>query len=80
MFDLLSFLIGYSKTFRNKLALLAISMISMGIAGFVIGYVFMNPGNFSFSLYWAALHMVGGIVGGAISIALVEALKTKIKQ
>jgi hypothetical protein len=79
VFDLLSFLIGYSKVFGSKLLLLTISTASMGVAGFIIGYVFMNPGNLSFSLYWTALHMVGGAIGGAISVALIEALKTKVK-
>ncbi|MGC9014821.1 MAG: hypothetical protein ACP5KW_10650 [Thermoproteota archaeon] len=79
VFDLLSFLIGYNKIFERKSFLLAISTASMGVAGFIIGYVFMNPGNFSFSLYWTALHMVGGAIGGAISVALIEALKTKVK-
>ena len=79
VFDLLSFLIGYSKVFGSKLLLLVISTASMGVAGFIIGYVFMNPGNLSFSLYWTALHMVGGAIGGAISVALIEALKTKVK-
>lgn len=80
-FDVASRLIGYNFSFKKPLftfiSMMAVSIGSAALAGYVIGTLFMaGPAlaNWGGVMGWAGLHMVGGVIGGAIGTFLVTAL------
>lgn len=63
-----------------SVGLLATSIFSAAIAGSVIGLFFMSPAvlvNWGGTLSWAGLHAIGGAIGGAIGVFLVNALSAR---
>ncbi len=84
VFDLLTFFSGYKRIFRKRLAgaitLFAISVFSAAVAGLIIGSFFMPPQTLTSwggIAGWAGLHAVGGIIGGAIGVTLMNALTVR---
>jgi hypothetical protein len=80
-FDVLAFAAGYKRMFEKRLvgsiSLFAISVLSSAIAGFLIAFFFMTPvalQNWGGMLGWAGLHAVGGVLGGALGVTLMNAL------
>ena len=81
VFDVLAFFIGYKRLFEKRLlgsiSLFAISVFSAAIAGLIIGSLFMTQTaitKWGGLLGWAGLHAVGGVIGGAIGVTLMNAL------
>lgn len=73
VFDVLTRLLGYRNCFERALtgtvSLVLISVFSAALAGSIIGLFFMPaPALTSWGgvLGWAALHAVGGVIGGII--------------
>jgi len=84
VFDFLTFIVGYKQMFKKKLlgsiSLFIISVISAAVAGFLIAFFFMAPAalnKWGGILGWAGLHAVGGILGGALGITLMNALSLR---
>ncbi len=84
LFDVLTFLGGYERLFKKGLfgsaILFTISVFSAGIAGLIIALFFMDPSFLAGKggiLAWAALHAVGGVIGGALGVSLLSALKAR---
>jgi len=84
VFDLAARLVGYENSFRKPIfsiaSMVPISTLSAAIAGYIIGTFFMvAPAleRWGGVLGWAALHAVGGIIGGAIGAVLVNALASR---
>jgi len=80
-FDALAFLVGYKRMFAKRLvgsiSLFAISVLSAAVAGLLIATFFMTPTalqNWGGVAGWAGVHAVGGVLGGAIGVALINAL------
>ena len=84
-FDVATYLIGYGpvldKGLRSSVAIMALSLISTSLAGLIIGYFFMNPAflakMFGGVLVFAAIHGVGGLIGGALGIVIVRGLQSR---
>jgi hypothetical protein len=81
VFDVLTRLIGYKNSFEKPstgiVSLILISTFSAAVAGSIIGLFFMSaPALVSWVsvLGWAALHAVGGVIGGFIGAPLATAL------
>jgi hypothetical protein len=81
VFDVLVFLLGYKRVFEKKLlgsiGFFAVSVFSAAVAGLIIGLFFMTPValvSWGGVLGWAGLHAIGGVIGGAIGVSLVNAL------
>jgi hypothetical protein len=81
VFDVLTRLIGYKNCFEKPvtgtISLVLISVFSAAVAGSIIGLFFMAaPALVSWGgvLGWAALHAVGGVIGGFIGAPLATAL------
>ena len=84
VFDILASSIGYKRLFEKRLvgslSLLMISMFSAGVAGLIIGSLFMQPAaliGFGGVLGWIGLHAIGGIMGGAVGVSLMNALAVR---
>jgi len=84
VFDLLTFFSGYKRMFRKRLAgsitLFAISVFSAAVAGLIIGSFFMPPQDLTSwggMAGWAGLHAVGGVIGGAVGVTLMNALTVR---
>lgn len=84
VFDLLTFFAGYKRIFEKRLVgsttLFAISVFSAAVAGSIIGLFFMPPQNLASwggVVGWAGLHAVGGIIGGAIGVTIMNALTVR---
>ena len=82
LFDVLTRLIGYDNCFERPLPS-AISMVSFsiacaGVAGLIIGSVFMSLNPIWAVIAFAAKHAVGGVIGGIFGLILVNALKVRI--
>ena len=81
VFDVLTRLLGYKNSFEKPVtgtvSLVLISIFSAAVAGSTIGLFFMQaPALASWGgvLGWAALHAVGGVIGGFIGAPLATAL------
>ena len=81
VFDVLVLLLGYKRVFEKKLlgaiGFFAVSVFSAAVAGLIIGSLFMAPvalTSWGGVLGWTGLHAVGGVIGGAIGVSLVNAL------
>lgn len=84
VFDMLTRLLGYRNCFEKPLtgtvSLVLISVLSAAFAGSIIGLFFMPaPALASWGgvLGWAALHAVGGVIGGFIGASLTTALTAR---
>jgi len=84
VFDVLASSIGYKRLFEKRLAgslsLLMISVFSAGVAGLIIGSLFMPPTaliGFGGVLGWVGLHAIGGVMGGAVGVSLMNALTVR---
>ena len=84
LFDLTISVVGFNKPFSKKAytvaSMMPISIVSAALAGYIIGTFFMaGPALAPVGgvLGWAALHMVGGVVGGAIGVSLVTGLDAR---
>lgn len=84
VFDLLTFFSGYKRIFEKRLVgsttLFAASVFSSAVAGLIIGSFFMPPTaltSWGGVPGWAGLHAVGGIIGGAIGVTIMNALAVR---
>jgi len=84
VFDVAVRLVGYdnafSKTIQSVVTLVPISTMSAAVAGYLIGTFFMVApalARWGGVLGWAALHAVGGVIGGSIGVVLVNALRAR---
>lgn len=85
VFDVGTWAVGYRNCVGRRLAsyvlLLAISVLSALVAGFIIGALFMNPtfltGMFGGVALFAALHGAGGFIGGALGVTIVRGLEAR---
>jgi len=84
VFDAVSWLVRYDNAFRRSsytfATMVPISTLSGAVAGFLIGTFFMaTPALVRWGgvLGWAALHAVGGVLGGIIGAMLVVALVSR---
>ena len=80
-FDVASRLIGYNFSFKKPaftfISMMAVSIGSAAIAGYIIGTFFMAGPALASSggaVGWAGLHAVGGVIGGVIGASLVSTL------
>jgi hypothetical protein len=83
-FDVTISLVGFNKPFSKKAytvaSMMPISIVSAGLAGYIIGTFFMaGPALAPVGgvLGWVGLHAIGGIVGGAIGTSLVTGLDAR---
>jgi len=84
-FDIALRLIGYSnmldKGLRSHVSLVALSVASTTMAGFLIGSFFMNPvfiaNAFGGIIFFAAIHGGGGLVGGVFGIVMIKGLERR---
>ncbi|MDQ1280741.1 MAG: hypothetical protein QG670_2004 [Thermoproteota archaeon] len=88
VFDAMSWLIRYKNEFRKAtytfVSMTSISTLSAAVAGFIIGTLFMTGSpvlaKWGGALGWAALHAVGGIIGGIIgSVSIVTLISHGIQ-
>jgi len=84
-FDLVVSVIGYQRSFKTPAytitSMMPVSIASAGVAGATIAAVFMTGvpvlAKWGGIAGWAGLHMIGGVIGGAIGTTLVLALKKR---
>jgi hypothetical protein len=83
-FDVAISLVGFNTPFSRKAytvaSMMPISIGSAALAGYIIGTFFMaGPALVPVGgvLGWAGLHVIGGIVGGAIGTSLVTGLDAR---
>jgi len=81
VFDVLTFFAGYERLFEKRLfgsvVLFVVSVLSAAFAGLVIGAFLMDPvilAKQGGTLVWSGLHAVGGIIGGALGVFLMNAV------
>lgn len=78
LFDVLVRGAGYRNCFekpvRGAVCLICFSVLSAGVAGAIIGSFFMGFKTLPSILTFAGLHSIGGVIGGAIGVALIRAL------
>ena len=81
IFDVISSLMAYKHLFQKRLlisvTLFSLSAFSAAIAGLIIGAFFMVPvalQRWGGVLAWAGLHAIGGVIGGALGVSLMNAL------
>jgi hypothetical protein len=84
IFDVLASLIGYERLFQKRVIgsviLFSISVFSAAFAGLIIGSFFLVPvilQQWGGILVWSGLHALGGIIGGVIGVALINALMNR---
>ncbi len=84
VFDLMTKLMGYDNAFKKSIytgvSMMVAAIVSAAVAGYLIGTFFMaGPAlaNWGGVLGWAGLHTIGGVIGGAIGIFLILALKSR---
>jgi hypothetical protein len=83
-FDVAVAAIGYGRAFKKPaytaVSMMIIAILSAAVAGAIIGSLFMaGPALAKWGgvAGWAGLHMIGGVIGGAIGVTLVLALKKR---
>ena len=81
VFDVLASLLTFKQMFHKRFlvsgVLFFLSAFSAAIAGLIIGTFFLVPAalqRWGGVLAWAGLHAVGGVIGGAIGVSLINAL------
>ena len=81
VFDALTRAIGYERCFSGGAGpalLAAASTASTGVAGLIIGALFMGG---SVPLTWfSALHALGGLLGSLLGVSVVKALEKRLPQ
>jgi hypothetical protein len=81
VFDTLTRAIGYERCFSGGAGpalLAAASTASTGVAGLIIGALFMGG---SVPLTWfSALHALGGLLGSLLGVSVVKALEKRLPQ
>jgi hypothetical protein len=79
VFDLLTRTVGYGRLFNKPLvgsiAAVLISIACAGLAGLIIGALFMSMTTFPAILAFAGLHAIGGVLGGLVGVGIVATLK-----
>ena len=82
LFDVLTRIIGYNNCFEKPLpstiSMVSFSTLCAGVAGLIIGSVFMSLNPIWTVIAFAAKHAVGGVLGGIFGLILVNALKARI--
>lgn len=82
LFDVLTRIIGYGNSFEKPLpstiSMVSFSTVCAGLAGLIIGSVFMSLNPIWAVITFAAQHAVGGVIGGVFGLILVNALKARI--
>ena len=80
-FDIAIRIVGFNNAFKKPayaiVSMMAVSIASAGLAGYLIGTFFMaGPAlaNWGGVFGWAGLHIVGGVIGGVIGTFLIMAL------
>jgi hypothetical protein len=80
-FDFLTRAVGYDRMFNKPLvgsfAGILISVVCAGLAGLIIGALFMSFTTFPAILTFAGLHAIGGMIGGAVGAGMVTTLKAR---
>ena len=83
-FDVAVAAIGYGRAFKKPaytaVSMMIIAILSAAVAGAIIGSLFMAGhalAKWGGVAGWAGLHMIGGVIGGAIGVTLVLALKKR---
>ncbi len=84
VFDLITCIIGYDRIFRSAfataLSMIGTSIVSAAVAGLIIGTFFMTGpalARWGGVLSWAGLHAVGGVIGGAVGVIIISALRIR---
>lgn len=85
VYDGLACLIGYRRLFTHLigsfLGIIVISMVSGGVAGFIIGRLFMDPiviaNVYGTPFLFAGLHAFGGVLGGFLGCLLIQAIQLR---
>jgi len=79
VFDLLTRAVGYNRIFNKPLvgsiAAVLISIACAGLAGMIIGALFMSMTTYQAVLAFAGLHAIGGVLGGLVGVGIVASLK-----
>jgi len=86
VFDALTRSFGYQssskKSVLSVVSLLFASILSTAVAGVIIANLFMDANSlmamFGGMTFFVVLHAAGGVIGGAIGLALIRALSTRI--
>jgi len=77
-FDLLTRAAGYDRMFNKLLvgsiASVLISTACAGLAGLMIGALFMSFATFPAILAFASLHAIGGLIGGLVGAGIITTL------
>ena len=85
VFDLAALIVGYRNSLDRGLVssviLVVVSLLSTTVAGIIIGTFFMNPmlltKMFGGVAFFAAIHGLGGIVGGALGVVITRGLEAR---
>jgi len=81
VFDIAVKALGYERLFASpvggSLILIILSVLSAGIAGAIIGPLFMGLGALQAILTFSGLHAFGGLIGGIIGVVVVRALTAR---
>jgi hypothetical protein len=84
LFDLTISIVGFNKPFHKKAytvaSMMPISIVSAALAGYIIGTFFMAGPTFAAMggvLGWTGLHVIGGVIGGAVGTSLVTGLDAR---
>ena len=68
----------FDKPIPSTLSMITFSTACAGVAGLIIGSIFMNLNTIWLIITFATTHAVGGTIGGIFGLILVNALKTRI--
>lgn len=78
LFDVATKGIGYSNCFekatRSVVCIVSLSLLSAGVAGAIIGTLFMGFKTMPAILTFSGLHAIGGGIGGMMGVTVVRAL------
>jgi hypothetical protein len=84
LFDLTISVVGFNRPFSKKAytvaSMMPISIVSAALAGYIIGTFFMAGPTFAAMggvLGWTGLHVIGGVIGGAVGTSLVTGLAAR---
>jgi hypothetical protein len=65
----------FNKSLVGSIAAVLISILCAGLAGAIIGALFMSMTTFPAVLAFAGLHAIGGVIGGLVGVGIVATLK-----
>jgi len=84
LFDVITSFMGYKYLFERRvmgsIVLFSVSVFLAAVAGLIIGTFFMEPTilqRMGGVFVWAGLHAVGGVIGGALGVSLINALTAR---